>query len=169
MTEKKSRKVFVRAGEPVGGIGGDDSRCRREAEAFVLLPDERWGNPVFAAACLDERDFHLHARLTLDRLAGTGASVLIGGHYHYSQSRPEGNHTFRVCLDEDIVPAHKTLDKEMRIVHGRTNPGKHWNLTDNLSEKQVVGGSREFFRPGEPFTIREKGLGTCGGGSGPVK
>jgi len=153
VTGKNACKVFVRAGEPVGCIGGTDSRYRREGDGLVVLPDERWGNPLFAETCLDDSDFHVHARLTLDRLAGTGASVLLGGHYHYSHSRPEGNHGFRISLDEDITPMRKTLDKRMYIVHGPTNPRKHWNLTDSLTEKAVIGAADGFFRAGEPFDV----------------
>jgi len=56
MTEENDRRVFVQAGEPVGVLGGTDSRYRREGDALVVLPDERWGNPLFADACLDESD-----------------------------------------------------------------------------------------------------------------
>ncbi len=154
MTEKTNRKVFVRAGEPTGLLGSDEKRSFREDTAFILLPDERWGNPVFGDACLDDSDFHVHARLTLDRVIGTGASMLLGGHYHYSHSRPEGNHGFRISLDEDIIPeARQIFEKQMHIVYGKTNPAKHWNLTDSMNEKAVVGVSSDFFRPGEPFTI----------------
>ena len=153
MTEQNSRKVFVRAGEPVGMIGGDGSRFQRENDALLVVPDERWGNPVFGDACLDESDFHIHARLTLDRLAGTGASLLLGGHYHYNWSRPDGNLTFRLSLDEDIYPARKTLDKPMRIVHGRTDRHKPWSMRENLDEKDIVGPCEEFVTPGEPFTL----------------
>jgi sialidase-1 len=161
MTEKTIRKVFVRAGEPVGIIGGTDERYRREGDAFVVLPDERWGNPLFADACLDESDFHIHARLTLDRLTGSGASVLLGGHYHYQSSRPEGHTAFRICLDEVLFPANKSPDKQMHIVHGRTpisdmSPTRAikpwWTWYDSL-ERQDVGECRDFFRPGEPFTV----------------
>ena len=149
-----SRRVFVRAGAPVGVIGGTDERYRRKDGALVVLPDERWGNPLFADGCLDEADFHIHARLTVEQLAGTGASALLGGHYHYSHSRPEGNHTFRISLDEDICPANKTLAKDMWIVHGMANPlKKHWNLEENLPAKAVVGRSRAHIRPGEPFAV----------------
>ncbi|MCA1809943.1 MAG: glycoside hydrolase [Lentisphaerae bacterium] len=154
-TEKTGRKIFIQAGQPVGLIGGDDGRMRQEGDTLVVLPDERWGNPVYADSCLDECDFHIHARLTLDQLAGSGASVLLGGHYHYSHSRPEGNCTFRIVLDEDTAPANKqSLDKPMYIVHGMANPLKrHWSLEANRSAKQVVGKSLDFIRPGEPFTI----------------
>ncbi len=154
MTNTGNCKVFVQAGEPVGLIGGGEGRIQREGGALVVLPDERWGNPVFADACLDERDFHVHARLTLGQLAGSGASVLLGGHYHYSHSRPEGNCTFRISLDEDIIPARKSYDKPMHIVYGMANPlKKHWSLTENQPAKHVAGASLDFFRPGEPFTI----------------
>lgn len=150
-----SRKTFVRDGERVGLIGGDDGRCRLEDGALVVAPDERWGNPVFADGCLDEADFHIHARLTLDELAGTGASVLLGGHYHYSHSRPEGNYTLRIVLDEDFAPANKlSLDKPMYIVYGMANPlKKHWSLEENRAAKHFAGKSLDFFRPGEPFTV----------------
>lgn len=150
-----SRKTFVRDGERVALIGGNDGRCHREDGALVVAPDERWGNPVFADGCLDEADFHIHARLTLDQLAGTGASVLLGGHYHYSHSRPEGNYTFRIVLDEDVAPANKvSLEKPMYIVYGMANPlKKHWSLEENRANKHVAGKSSDFFRPGEPFSI----------------
>ncbi len=153
MTAKNNRRVFIQAGERLGMLGGDDSRCHREGEALVVLPDERWGNPLFADACLDESDFHIHARLTLDRLVGTGVSVLLGGHYHYNWSRPEGNYTFRICLDEYRYPARKSLTIPMQIVHGMTNPHKPWFPADDAFEKQTVGRCLDFFRPGEPFTV----------------
>jgi sialidase-1 len=154
MDVEKGRRIFVQAGEPIAMIGGMDARSRREGDALVVLPDERWGNPVFAKACLSDGDFHIHARLTLDELAGTGASVLLGGHYHYAQSRPEGNYTFRISLDEDTVVADKTtLDRDMHIVHGRSNPRQHWNLEATLAEKAIVGVSGKHIQPGKPFAI----------------
>lgn len=153
MTQEISSRIFIKQGKPVGLLGGTDDRFKQEGDAFVVLPDERWGNPLFADACLDEADFHIHARLTVDRLAGTGVSMLLGGHYHYNWSRPEGNLAFRICLDEDIHPARKALDKTMYIVHGRTDPHKPWSMRENLHEKQIVGPARDFFLPGQPFTI----------------
>ncbi len=152
MIAKNRRKVFVQAGVPVGILGGSD-RCRREGDALILLPDERWGNPLFGDVCLEECDFHIHARVTLDQLTGSGASVLLGGHYHYNWSRPEGNCTFRICLDEDRYPAPKSPDKVMRIVHGMTDPHNTWSPADDAFEKQIAGNCHDFFRPGEAFMI----------------
>ena len=53
----------------------------------MVLPDERWGNPGFGVASLDDCDFHVHARFTNERLIGTGFLILLGGHYHYVHSR----------------------------------------------------------------------------------
>ncbi len=154
MLEDKGRHVFIRAGEPVGIIGSDAGRCRREPDALVVLPDERWGNPVFGDGCFDDCDFHIHAKLTIDRLAGTGVSLLLGGHFHYSHSRPDGNKTFRICLDEDIIPqARQIFKKDLHIVYGSANPDKHWNLTVASHEKEVAAVSGDFIRAGEPFTI----------------
>ncbi len=157
MTEKQNSKVFIRAGEPVGIIGGKDSRYCRTDDAFVVCPDERWGNPLYADACLEENDFHIHARLTLDRLIGTGVSLLLGGHYHYNWSRPEGNLTLRICLDEDRIPTRRagimTAGKEMLIVHGRTEPRKPWCVADDSTEKEFVGACSDYFRAGEPFDV----------------
>lgn len=160
MTDASSRKVFVAAGKPIGVIGGTDGRHHHEDQALVVPPDERWGNPIYANASLTEEDFHIHARLTLDELAGTGASVLLGGHYHYSQSRPEGNHTFRISLDENTIPANQTsVDRPMHIAYARTNPRVHWNLEARLPEKSIVGVSSDFIQPGQPFDldIRKRG------------
>jgi sialidase-1 len=153
MTPKVARKSFVEAGKPVGLLGGTYSRCAHDAGTLLVPPDERWGNPVFADACLDDSDFHIHATLTLERLTATGASMLLGGHYHYHFSRPEGNLTFRISLDDDIHPAQKALDKQTHIVHGRTDPYKPWHMRENLHEKVVVGAARDFFEPGKPFTL----------------
>jgi sialidase-1 len=153
MTQACNRKVFVQAGDLVGILGGADGRYRREGDALVVLPDERWGNPVSADACLDESDFHIHARLTLDRLTGTGASVLLGGHYHFSHSRPEGNFAFRICLDENRYPASKSCNKQMQIVQGMVHPRRSWFLADDTQEKKVVGTCLDYFRPGEPFAV----------------
>lgn len=154
MSRKPGRRVFVQAGKPVGTIPRSDHRYRQENSSLVVLPDENWGNPVFGDACLAQSDFHVHARLTLDRLAGTGASELLGGHYHYSHSRPDGNMTFRISLDEDIAPARKSLGKKMYIVQGRVNPSQHWNQIDGSQhDKKTVGVSSDYFNPGEPFSI----------------
>jgi hypothetical protein len=148
-----SRKTFVHAGEAVGILGSDNERLRREGDALVVLPDERWGNPVFGDACLDEGDFHIHARLTLDHLAGTGVSLLLGGHYHYNWSRSQGNYTFRICFDQDITPSRKEKIKDTFIVYGGANPRRYWHADESMSEKQVFGPSRDHIRPGEPFTV----------------
>jgi sialidase-1 len=153
MTSKTNRKVFIRDGDPVGVIGSDLERCRREGDALLVLPDERWGNPVFADACLADRDFHIHAKLSLDRLAGDGASLLLGGQYCEHWTRPEGNHTFRICFDEDVAPSFKSPAKQMRIVYGRTEPRRPWVPGDDAPGRPAAGVSRDFFRPGEPFTI----------------
>lgn len=153
MITTDQRRVFVRAGEPVGLIGGGNVPTHREGDAMVVPPDERWGNPVFGDACLDESDFHIHARLTLDRLVGSGASVLLGGHYHYNWSRPEGNYTFRIVLDEYRYPQRKSLTTPMQIVHGMTDPHKPWFPADDCFKKQIAGKCLDFFRPGEPFTV----------------
>ncbi len=153
MNKAKTRKVFIKAGDPVGLMGGGDSRCRCEDGALVVPPDERWGNPVFADASLDPCDFHIHAKLSLDRLAGDGASILLGGQYGEHWTRPEGAHAFRICLDEDVDPPFKSLAKQMRIVYGRCEPRRSWFPADGASGKQVAGLSSDFFRPGEPFTI----------------
>lgn len=153
-TGENCRKVFVQDGESVGVIGAVDRRCRRDGNALVVLPDELWGNPLYGDAPLDESDFHIHARLTIGRLTGSGASVLLGGHYHYNWSRSQGNFTFRICLDQDIAPARKSdLKKEMYIVYGQAFPAKYWHSDETMPDKHVVGPSHEFFRPGEPFTI----------------
>lgn len=154
MTQESKRKTFIEAGEPVGILGGDADRLRREGDALVVLPDERWGNPVFGDASLDESDFHVHARLTLDRLAGTGVSMLLGGYYHYNWSRSQGNYTFRICLDQDIAPARKdNVDKETYIVYGGANPRKYWHADENMGEKQVFGPCRDYIQAGEPFAV----------------
>lgn len=154
MTTKTNRKTFIQAGDPVGLLGGDGDRVRRDGDALVVLPDERWGNPVFGDACLDESDFHVHAKVTLEQLAGTGVSVLLGGHYHYAQSRPDANLSLRICLDEDVIPAAShILDKETRIVYAKTNPRVHWSMSDFSRGKRDAGASSEFITPGEPFVI----------------
>lgn len=154
MTKGKERKVFIKNGEPVGVIGGDGNRCRREGDALVVLRDERWGNPLFADASLDESDFHIHARITLDQLAGTGASMLLGGHYHYNWSRAQGNYSFRICFDQDIAPARKNkVNKDTYIVYGGTNPRKYWHSDEYMSEKQVFGSCRDYIQAGKPFDV----------------
>jgi len=154
MTKKKERKVFIKNGEPVGVIAELGNRCRQEGNALVVLPDERWGNPLFADASLDEGDFHLHAKITLDRIAGTGVSLLLGGHYHYYWSRAQGNYTFRICFDQDITPSRQNkVDKDTYIVYGGANPKKYWNSDETMSEKQVFGPCRDYIQAGKPFDV----------------
>lgn len=154
MTKEKERKVFIKNGEPVGVKAGDGNRCRREGDALVVLRDERWGNPLFADASLDESDFHIHAKITLDRLAGTGVSMLLGGHYHYNWSRAQGNYAFRICFDQDIAPARREkIDKNMYIVYGGANPRRYWHSDESMSEKQVFGSNRDYIKEGKPFDV----------------
>ncbi len=154
MTKKTERKVFVKNGEPVGVIADLGNRCRQEGDALVVLPDERWGNPLFADASLEESDFHIHARITLDRIAGTGVSLLMGGHYHYNWSRSQGNYTFRICFDQDITPSRQNkVDKDTYIVYGGTNPRKYWHSDETMSEKQVFGPCRDYIQAGKPFDV----------------
>lgn len=153
MNQGMTRKVFIKAGEPIAMLGGGDDRCYRDGNALVVLPDEHWGNPVFAETSLNPGDFHIHAMLTLDRLAGDGASILLGGQYDEHWTRPEGNHAFRICLDEDYNPPFKSLAKQMRIVYGKTEPLRSWFPADGVTGKREAGVSSDFFRPGAPFTI----------------
>lgn len=153
MMNDSTKRIFVKAGQPVGVIGGGDGRCQHEGGSLVVSPDERWGNPVFADACLGDGDFHIHAKLSLDRLAGDGASILLGGTYDEHWTRPEGSHTLRICLDEDTDPALKSMNKQMRIVYGVTHPRRSWFPADGATDKQVVGACCDFFQPGEPFTV----------------
>lgn len=151
--DENSRRDFVLAGKSVGLLGSDAKRLRQEDDALVVSPDERWGNPIFGDACLEEDDFHIHARVTLDRLAGTGVSLLLGGHYHYNWSRAQGNYTFRICLDQDTTPSQKTRIKDTCIVYGGANPREYWHADTRMGEKQVFGPAREHIQPGEPFTL----------------
>ncbi len=150
---RTTQKNFITAGQPIGIIGGGDGRCHREGDALVVLPDEHWGNPVFANASVDAGNFHLHAKLSIDRLVGDGASILLGGEYAEHWTRPEGSHTLRICLDEDSDPALKSMNKPMHIVYGITHPRRSWFPSDGVSDKKIAGVCSNFFRPAEPFTV----------------
>jgi hypothetical protein len=85
------RRVFVRDGEPISVMGAATKDMRWEGEALVIGPDARWGNPLFADCALEEGDFQIHAHLTLEEVGGTGASLLIGGFYHFAGAiTPDG-------------------------------------------------------------------------------
>lgn len=144
------RKVFVAAGKPVAVTGSATKDMYQKGNELIVRPDKRWGNPLFADSALMEKDFHIHARLTLDKLAGTGASFLIGGHYHYPRSRPEGNRTFRVLLDDDLEVYNRSeLETGSRIVHGITEQRAPWFY----AEKEIVGKSCNYINSGEPFNL----------------
>lgn len=150
MTEPSTRKVFIESGQPVGLLGGT---YEIGSGALALPPDERWGNPVFGDAALGESDFHVHARLTIERLGGTGISLLLGGHYHYNWSRSQGNFSLRICLDQDTTPARRNKLKDTYIVYGGTNPRKYWHADEYMGEKQVFGPCRDYFQPGKAFDL----------------
>lgn len=144
------KEVFVADGEAIRVMGPATRKMHREADALVLSPDAGWGNPLFADRTLEEDDFHIHARVTLDQLDGTGASFLIGGHYHYPCSRPEGNRAFRVSLDDDTETYDRDcLETDARIVYGMTERRAPWSS----ASKEIAGRTRDYIRPGEPFRL----------------
>lgn len=149
------RKIFVKDGKPLAVHGAATQNMVVEENALVIPPDHRWGNPLFADASLEETDFHIHARLTLDKLEGTGASFLVGGFYHYPCSRPEGNHALRISLDEyplgssPVRGKFSALDADTHIVHGMTPCRAPWRH----AEKTVAAVANDFIKPGQPFDL----------------
>jgi len=150
------KEVFVKDGEPLSVLGAAAGRALREGDALVISPDDAWGNPLFAGRALAKDDFHIHARLTLEKLGGTGASFLFGGFYHYPCSRPEGNRTFRVSLDDGIETHDPCeLGTDSRIVYGMTRSRAPWKD----AKREVVAKTADHIEPGRAFTIdlRRKG------------
>ena len=144
------KKVFVEEGEPISVMGAGTKAMRREDNALVIGPDDKWGNPLFADGALEEDDFHIHARLTLEKVGGTGASFLIGGFYHYPCSRPEGNDTFRVSLDDEMETYERDrLEADGRILYGMTGRRAPWCEAD----KRIAAATRDHIQAGQPFTI----------------
>ena len=150
MPNHSRREAFVTAGEPVAVMGSATKDMVREGPALIILPDGRWGSPLFADRSLNQGDFHIHASLTLDKLEGSGASFLLGGHYHYPCSQPHGNLAFRISLDDDIeVHNRDRLDTGVRIVCGQTGRRAPW--TD--AEKVVAAKAPDHIQPGKPFQL----------------
>ncbi|MFO7905448.1 MAG: hypothetical protein ACQESR_29660 [Planctomycetota bacterium] len=58
-----------------------------------------WGNTVEGDLAMNKGSFRIHARLTLPRIGGTGASIIMGGEYHTPFAVPEGRHAVRIWLD----------------------------------------------------------------------
>ena len=144
------KKIFVRDGEPISVMGAATRDMRREGDALVICPDAKWGNPLFADCALEEDDFHIHARLTLEEVGGTGASFLIGGFYHYPCSRPEGNGTFRVSLDDEMETYDRDrLEADGRILYGMTERRAPWSE----AQKGIAAKTRDHIQAGKPFTI----------------
>jgi sialidase-1 len=144
------KKVFVDQGRPVAVFGSGSKAMRREGGDLVVPPDAHWGNPLFADASLEDRDFHISARLTLETVGGTGASFLIGGHYHYPCTRAEGNRTFRVVLDDETeVYSPFELETPLSIVYGRTEQRAPWGR----AKKIVAGRTADFLAAGRPFDL----------------
>lgn len=144
------RKVFVEKGNPIAVLGSATKDMYSKENELIIPADSSWGNPLFADTALLEKDFHIHARLTLDRFAGTGASFLIGGHYHYPCSRPEGNVTFRVSLDDNLEVYNGTaLETGTRIVYGMTGQRAPWYH----AKKEIAGKTDDYIRPGIPFNL----------------
>jgi sialidase-1 len=144
------RKVFVEEGKPVSVAGSGTRNMYREGNELVLPVDKSWGNPLYADAALTNSDFHVHARLRLGKLAGTGASFLFGGHYHYPCLRPEANVTFRVSLDDDFgIERSYLLEPDVRIVYGMTKQRAPWHH----AEKEIAGKAADHIKPGIPFDL----------------
>ncbi|MBS3762132.1 MAG: exo-alpha-sialidase, partial [Planctomycetes bacterium] len=142
--------IFVDAGKPISVMGAATKDMFREEEALVIGPDESWGNPLFADLALKEKDFHIHARLTLDELGGSGASFLLGGFYHYPCTRPEGNETLRVSLDDETETYDRDrLGADARILYGMTKRRAPWDQAD----KEIAGKTADHIEPGQPFTL----------------
>jgi sialidase-1 len=147
---KVAKKIFVQEGEPTSVMGAAPKDMHREADALVIGPDPSWGNPLFADFALEEGDFHIHARLSIEEVGGSGASLLIGGFYHYPCSRPEGNGTFRVSLDDEMETYDRDrLKANARILYGMTERRAPWHE----AQKEVAAKTRDHIEPGKPFMI----------------
>jgi hypothetical protein len=146
----KEIMVFIEAGKPLAVMGSAVKDMYQKNGTLIIPPDEKWGNPLFADTALMEKDFHIHARMTMEKFAGTETSFLIGGFYHYPCSRPEGNRTFRVSLDDDLgIYDGYVLETDEHVVYGVTEARAPWFQ----AKKQVVGKSGDYIAPGGPFSL----------------
>jgi len=150
MSRQMTKLTFVKAGEPLAVMGAATRTMARQGDALVVGPDDTWGNPLFADRALEEADFHIHARLTLDTLSGDGASFLLGGFYHYPSSRPEGNRTLRISFDDEMASYDPyRLEPDSRIVYGMTERRAPWSS----AERTIAGRTTDFIEAGKPFVI----------------
>jgi sialidase-1 len=146
----EQKEIFVENGHAVSVMGAGTKDMRESENALVIGPNPQWGSAIFADLPLEDEKFHIHARLTLDTISGSGASFLLGGFYHFPCSPPEGNQTFRVSLDDDMETYERdTMQTDARILCGMTNNRARWCEAD----KEIVGRTRNVIKAGRPFDI----------------
>lgn len=126
-------EIFVERGIPknvsvVGSPVQDDG----------ILKIEGVGSVVHAGEFLYGGDFSMRARLSLPRLGGGGASLIVGGHYHHSDARTD-ELAVRLWLDPS--------DGLLRV----TAPGNSQYLI--RAEDRVIGRQSEYLKAGEPFDL----------------
>lgn len=144
------KKVFIEAGKPVSVTGNAVRDIYTKGNELIIPFEPSWGNSLFADASLTNNDFHVHARMTLEKLASTGASFLFGGHYHYPCLRPEANVTFRVSLDDDHgLEGSYELDPGTGIAYGMTEQRDPWYV----AEKTIASRAAAHITPGIPFEL----------------
>lgn len=144
--------VFVTEGDPLAVTGGALEVMKQGGDALVIpgpaVSGNEWSHMLFADLALKKGDFHIHARLTLDQVDGTGASFVFGGHYHYSRCPPSGVKALRIELDgaDGRVQAGY-----VESLHYPTHK-RHFLDWEDV-QKETIGGTSDLITPGEPFTI----------------
>lgn len=115
--QQAKTEVFVRDGEPVA-VRGSGTSDMLEQGGFLVIPGGLegdfgdapewkikgwskfgWGNTLEGDLAINNGDFHVHARLGLPEIEGSGASFIMGGGYHTPHAVPEGRHAMRIWMD----------------------------------------------------------------------
>ena len=171
------REVFVKNGRPVAVIGSGTKEMRVEGNVLVIpgalerdfgdappwkvrgFASFGWGNTLEADVPI-QGDFHVHARLSLPKLGGTDASLIMGGGYHHSHVVPEGRHATRIWLDGADGKMY-VRDYMTSLEKFRGFPLSPFNL-EVVSEKyphvrtagrHAVGKVSDYIKAGKAFTL----------------
>ncbi len=96
------------------------------------------GTVVHGGEFLHGGDFRMHARLLLPTLEGTGASLIVGGHYHHSDALT------------DSLAMRLRLDAPEGLVRVTAPDNAQYLIR---AENKVIGKKTELLNAGRPFDL----------------
>lgn len=129
--------TFVHDGKPASVTGAALDDMRREGGALVV-PGGKW-QVLYGGTPVGGDGYEITVRLSLDRLAGTGAAVGFGGDHHTTSAPIEGRDAQLVILDGP----RRSIQLAGRRFLPEPAEGPH-----------TVADAATFITPGRPFDLR---------------